>query len=309
MSALNLTELNTALGAYYRANRGILIGELTLGANFQNRFEVWDSVKDELPLPKLSIADIVKPGNTTFNATANAIVHSARIAKVRHCKVDLLITPSEYETTWLGNLRKNGQNNSDMPLQQFIFNSVFAKANENIYRTAIYGGTHNASGTSSIDVMDGFLKIIADEITATNLTPVVTGAITSTNVEAKLLSVYDALDEAYKNVPVEMKVNAQIYDWYIRQQRSTYGGNVDYQIRTSLYGTSCTLIREPGLGTSQRLICTPKNNMVYVTDSQSDSSTVDTQIFDRSIKLLIDFKAGVQFKEVNNNVLTVNDQV
>ena len=49
--------------------------------------------------------------------------------------------------------------------------------------------------------------------------------------------------------------------------------------------------------------------MVYVTDSQSDSSTVDTQIFDRSIKLLIDFKAGVQFKEVNNNVLTVNDQV
>lgn len=324
-TSISVTALNTALGAYLREHKDILISETLLDVPFEDKFEVWDDVKDEVPMPRLTITDIVKPGldKSTFSGTANALAFGARIGKVRDCKVDLVLIPLVLEKTWLGIKNKKGvggEKQLQMPFEEYIFRYIIKKAKENIHLNAIYKGIYNAAGTTPIDTMDGMLKMIADEITAGSMTPIVTGAITSANVYDKLLLVYDGLDEAYKQGPTQMTVSSQVFDWYIRKfnpivNTSLVGadalGMQDIPLlnMAPLYGTNCTIKREAGVGTSQRVWVTQKENQVYMVDSLSDSGEIMTQIHDRTIRLYMDFKTGVQLKEVNDKAIRCNDQV
>ncbi|MGB4775710.1 MAG: hypothetical protein WBP45_11085 [Daejeonella sp.] len=311
LNSINIADLATALGAYCREHRDIMVAEALLSESLSSRFEVLDNVTDEIPLPNLSITDLIKPADpNTFSATSNALNFGARIGKVRGIKVDLLLVPQVLEKTWLGKMKKIGDQ-TDLPFEKFIMDYISQKIAENLLLKAVYGGTYNAAGTTAAATMDGFLKLIADEITATTIAPVVTGAITSTNVIDKLELVYDSLGEAYKGMPTEMKVNPQIFDWYNRKYRSLYGANNNYDgMKTGsllLDGTSCMVVREPGLVSSQRVMASQKENFVYMCDS-IDSFEMDIQKFDRTLKILIDFKGGVQLKEINARALAVNDQ-
>lgn len=313
-SALDITALNTALGAYFRKDKGVLISEMLLGMNLEDRMEIWDDCKDEVPLPNLGIDDLVKPANdTTFSGTASSLNFDARILKVRKWKVDLLIIPGDLEKSWLGAYMKKGSNAYDIPFEQYIMNHIIAKVHENLRLKAIFKGVYNGAGTAPADIMNGLLKLIVDEITATTITPVVTGAITAANVIDKVELVYDALGEAYKAVPTQMLVNPTIFDYYVRRYRSTYGVNMDYKGmangEVNIDGSLCTIKREPGFGASQRMVCTPKSNIVYGVDSLGEENNIKTQEFERTIKLMIDAKSGIQLKEVHARALAVNDQV
>jgi hypothetical protein len=311
-SSIDISALATALGAYHREHRDELVAEILLDEDFTSDMEVMDDITDELPLPSLALTDLIKPANaTTFSPTANALAFNARTLKVRGIKVDLQLIPQVLEKTWLGKMKK-ANDPWDLPFEAFIMDYINSKIKENLRLKAIWKGDYNAAGTTPETTMDGFLTLIADEITATNITPIVTGAITSTNVVDKLELTYDGLGEAYKGVPTIMKVNPQIYDWYNRKYRVDFGSNQDYKgmksMRRPLDGTLCELVREPGLGTSQRVITSVKENFVYGVDSANGYS-MDVQKFDRTLKILIDFKAGVNFKEIHARALAVNDQV
>lgn len=311
MSALNLTALTTTLGDYCREHRDVLVSEALLSDPVSSQFEVMDEVTDEVPLPSLAISDLIRPAKPeTFDAAGDELAFAARVLKVRGVKFDLRIIPQQLEKTWLGKL-KNPRDPFDLPFEAFIMQKIGEQVAANLNLQAIYGGTYNASGTTPVATMDGFLKLIADAITATDIAPVTTGVITSTNIVDKSEEVYDALGEAYKGMPTEMKVNPQLFDWYNRRYRSLHGSNNNYdgmkQGRLMLDGTNCEIVRTPGLGTSQRMICTPKNNMVFGCDS-ADTFNLEIEKENRSIKLLGDFKAGVQFKEIHSRALAVNDQ-
>ncbi|NJO93019.1 MAG: hypothetical protein HC831_31725 [Chloroflexia bacterium] len=98
MSAIKLDDLVAALGSYHRENRDILVSEILLDQNFQEKFEVLDDVTDELPLPNLSISDLLKPADpVNFTPTSNALDFGARVLKVRAMKVDLQLVPQVME--------------------------------------------------------------------------------------------------------------------------------------------------------------------------------------------------------------------
>jgi hypothetical protein len=318
---LSITELAAKLGAYYRENRDILISETLLDFDASDSFEVWDDVSDEVPLPNLSITDLIKPGDdTTFTPNNNSLNFGARILKVRNWKVDLLIQPRLLEKTWLGAFKKPGSGTQNLIFEAYIFNYIIKKIKENLRLQSVYRGVYNAAGVTPIDVMDGLLTLVTTEVAAGNITPVVTGAITQVNVVDKLLLTYDNLGEAYKAVPTEMPVNPTIFDWYCRKFAPVLNPALvatdssammvrPLMNQMPLSGTNCLLKREPGLGTSQRLICTEKENKVYGTDSLNDENSFKIQEFERSLKIMVDAKSGVQFKEINKNSLAVNDQV
>jgi len=309
-TGIKIVDLVSALGAYCQEHRDIMITESLQGDDFDQRFEVMDDVTDELPMPTLSITDLIKPGNAElFQPTANALSFGAEILKVRPIKVDLLLNPTVLEKTWLGKMKKSSDP-FDLPFEAFIMDYIGKKIKENLILKAVYKGVYNAAGTTPEATMDGFLKQISDKITALKIAPTVTGVITPTNVVTALESVYDDLGEAYKGGATEVKIAPQIFDWYGRKFRSDFGSNINYSgitmNRRVLEGTNCTLVREPGLAGSQRTIATPKENMVYGVDSKTFN--MDIQKFDRTIKILIDFKGGVIFKETHTNALAVNDQ-
>ena len=310
-SAIDLTELSAALGAYHREHRDELVSELLLDEDFTADLNVMDDVTDELPLPSLALDDLTKPADpVNFTPSASVLNFSARILKVRGIKVDLLLIPQVLEKSWLGKMKKSSDP-MEMPFEKFIMNYINSKITEELRLKSLYKGVYNAAGVTPTDNFNGFLKLIADEILAVKIAPVVTGAITAVNVVDKLELVYDALGEAYKGKPTIMKVNTQIFDWYNRKYRVDFGSNQDYKgmqrMRRALDGTMCELVREPGLGTSQRVIASPVENFVYGVDSASGYN-MDVQKFDRSLKILIDLKAGVQFAQIHARALAVNDQ-
>lgn len=311
MSAIKIDDLVAALGDYHREHRDILVTEILLDQSFQEKFEVMDDCTDEVPLPSLEVSDLLKPADpVNFTPTSNALNFGARVLKVRPMKVDLLLVPQVLEKTWLGKM-KSASDPLDMPFEAFILNYIAQKVKENLHLQGLFRGEYNAVGTTPIDTMDGFLKLIQDEVDAANIAEVATGAIDADNVIDKLEMVYDALGEAYKNVPTQMPVNPQIFDWYGRKYRSLYNGSPIYtgikKDRVTLDGTNCEVVREPGLGTSQRVAVSPRSNFVLGVDSLNDYN-MDIQKFNRTIKILIDLKAGVQFKEINARALAVNDQ-
>lgn len=320
-ASVDFSALNTTLGAYARENKRALFSKLLLSVLFTDNFTVV-SGKDEVPLPRLNIANILQPRNpTAFNPTANALNFSARVLKIRGIKVDLRIYPQELHSTWLGLLDSSNQNRHELPFEAFLMDYIVKRAQENFHLSVLYSGVYNGAGTAAVDCMDGWKELIADLITAGDISAgngnlVATGVITATNAVDSIEMVYDALHERYKHVPTQCLVSPTIFDWYRRDYRSQFGSNNDYRgmggnnIEPALYidGTTCKLVREAGLAGSQRIILTSKDNMVYGVNNTGDSTNIMIEKDHRAIDIMMDFGAGVQFAEVDDRCLVVNNQ-
>jgi len=313
-AAIDFTDLASSLGAYYRQNDDGIMSQLMLGMDIEDRITVLDGVKDQQPLIHSVTGNLVKPGGdpTSFSATANAFDMQPRILQVRPWKIDLTFYPQLMERQWLGYLKSNGSDPTEMPFAEFFFEEITKKANENIRLAALFGGSYNASGTAPADIFDGYLEIIADEITATNITPVTTGVVSQATVIGDVEDTYDNLHEAAKGVPGQILVSPELFTWYVRQYRADHGGNANYtgaaQNEVMLDGTQWTIKSEAGLGSSQRIIATTVENLVYGVDTAGEENSIRVEQNRRAIDVMVDAKAGVQFRDISTRALSVNDQ-
>jgi hypothetical protein len=322
-TAFELTDVVNALGAYCRdENREDILSTLMLDFVPEQSFTIMDGMLDEEPLPNMELAGIVKPGtNPDFQPTADALKFGARIIKVRDCKIDLLLVPKELEKTYLGKYKRRRDDVMEIPFEQYIFDHIAKKANEELRLLALHKGVYNASGTTAADTFSGIDTLLKAERAAVGspIVPIATGAITEANVITKLLAVYDGLNEALKDRPTIMPVNATIFDWAIRKYEPILNASLIAADRASLDskgprqsfllpGTSCLVMREPGKGTSQFVYATSKSNLFYGTNTSSPTNNIRVQEFDRQIKIMIDFKAGVQVGIIKNNMISMNDQ-
>ena len=313
-SAIDYTDLASSLGAYFRQNDDGIMSQLMLGMDIDDRITVLDGVKDQMPLIHSVTGDLVQPGGdpTSFDTTANAFDMQPRILQVRPWKVDLTFYPQLMERQWLGYLKTNGSDPTELPFAEYFYSEISKKAAENIRVSALFEGAYNASGTTPADIFDGFNHIIADEITATNITAVVTGVVSSSTIIDDVELVYDNLHEAAKGAGGQVLVSPTLFDWYVRLYRSTYGANNDYagmqKGEVLIDGTSFLLKREPGLAGSQRIIATTKENLVYGVDASGEESTIRVEQNRRAIEVMVDAKAGAQIRDISTRALSVNDQ-
>lgn len=70
---------------------------------------------------------------------------------------------------------------------------------------------------------DGPAKIIADEITAANLTAITTGALSSSNAMDKIELMYAAMTEAHRNKGGIVRLSWDNYRNYVKHERSVFG--------------------------------------------------------------------------------------
>jgi hypothetical protein len=312
--AMDFTNLAASLGAYSRDNSDTIMSELMVGMNIDDRITVLEGVTDEFPLIKMVTGDLIQPGGdpTSFNATAGALAPEARILKVRPWKIDLTFYPQLLERQYNAFLRGAKVSPSELPFAEFFFAEITKKANENLRKTSLFKGVYNAAGTAPVDVCDGYLKIIADEITATNITPVATGVVSFATIIDDVEDTYDALDEAAKGNDGEVLVSPTLFSWYVRQYRATHGSNANYtgveKDEVLIDGTSYTLKKEVGLSGSQRIIATTKENMYYGAGHEGVDGNIIVQNNKRGIDVMVDAKAGPQLYSIGDRALSVNDQ-
>jgi hypothetical protein len=333
MPAIDLTKLATALGDRCQddsVKTDILTGLMYQPA-FENRIEVLEGAVDEIPMPNAVFSDPLSPLKSAANVPyKDGLVEvDARKLKVKDCILATKIIPWNLYPTFLGQLRKDTlkgkevqKDNFYMLFADFILEHIRKKAAEEFYMKTLFKGVRDDDGDSAEDLFDGYLAHIAELITDNDLTPVTTGAFSSSNTYEKLLQMYDAFGEAYKGGKVHFHAAPQIFDWMQRLMNpltniSTFLPRSQQELMNEglmnalqIPGTNAILFREPAMHGSGRVIATMPGNLFLGWYNKMDEAVFEVQKEDMTLKLFFAFKAGTQIGLATDDhgALIVNNQ-
>ena len=322
-SAISLTALVANLGNYYQEHRDQIFTDALLGLEdtfSQNGISIEDGVADEVPLLGLSLGNILQPGAyTSTNFTNNVINLNNRKLKVKPVKADLLFYPQDFERKWITYNRTKKMTMKefqDIPFWEYYIMLLVKKMKEELRYAAWTANTANVA-TDFTAIFDGWITKLRASVAAGEVSQSGTGnAITSVNVITELEAIADGMSDSNAAEVNYMYVSPQVYRWYVRGDTLSLGRNSAFDElggRMSLgslpdiylRGTNVLIKAEPaltktntGLG-SEAVILSIGNNLVFGTDTLSEINQMDFQKVDRSIKVFVDFKAGVDYHLAN----------
>lgn len=260
----------------------------------------YKNVKQPIILPKLSVTGEPRPYRAADDTT-DPVSIADRILTVWQSKWDYDIDPEHFRNTYLASYKKGDAQFADW-INQAVAEEYLAAINDN----TLYLGVRNAAGTGAADLASGWGTIIAAEIIAANITPVVTGAITSSNAVAKVKAVCAAAPVWMRKKGFRVKVSYDVFDKYMDNYAATFGFKFD-QNETESYRINNVkgfLEPESWMGTSQRIIVTVDNNLVMGTDSES--VTIAASMRRNIIESRPMMPIGLQIADLE--ALVVNDQ-
>ncbi len=140
--------------------------------------------------------------------------------------------------------------------------------------------THPSKWTkvNELVISDGPGTIIAAEISGSNLTPISTGALTSSNALDKIELIYNGMTPAHRKLGGELSLSHANYRNYLLHERSVFGNQATPDLANgpkTVYGDPKWIIKpRTWMGTSGRVIATQKDNMVFGTNIESDMGKI-----------------------------------
>lgn len=263
------------------------------------------------------LSELAVAWKADFVAKANAAAFIPRELEVVRYKIDLSFTPQDFEDTYLGMYRKKGQNpGEEMPFAGYVLDQLLSSHATSIDSSlwkAVKAGSITPGTTPMSQCFDGFLELIKDLITAGNA-PVVTpgGAITQGNIVALVESMWDALNDAYKETQVGVFMSYQNYMKYNRGYREEFGKYVSDNksgARVLDFGENAILYPMKGLSGSDRIIMTPVSNLHVGYDDFNDDTMFEFEKNKRQIDFWLDATIGCQFALKDEDILVTNDLV
>jgi hypothetical protein len=240
---------------------GTVFGKQVLAWKLREQgIQVRTNVNKPQVLTKLSAVGTPRPYRSQDDLT-NGSKFTDRTLTAFQSKWDFDFDPEEFRNTYLNN-------DSNAPYYDQALNQVATEYLDYLLRSTVYTGVRNASGTTPADICNGWGKIIADEIAATNLTPIATGAITDANGVTKF-------EDLVAGVPVWMREKGfKIYCSYAKFDnfRKHYRTSFNFQFDKNSEGSykmdnlNVEIMPASWMGTSGRLIATLPQNLVFGTD-------------------------------------------
>lgn len=159
-------------------------------------------------------------------------------------------------------------------------------------------------------IATGFLTLIAAELTASNLTAVATGAVSASNAVEKFELMLKAMPVAYRKAGFKIFCSYDLADKYNADYRDKFKKYVEMNESGSFFldntSRKVEIVPCTWLGTSQRMIATPKENLLLGTDLLSDINNIRTIEDVWTLKAGIAFAIGVQIRDLE--AIKVNDQ-
>ena len=301
-TGFDLTALNAQIGAFYRRYDKEIWKAITRGITFEKYMRGVPNVTDEYVSPHSSHTEFLQPYQSGFQEKGS-VSFDARKNKVFHIKMDFLLQDIyDIYRSYLSFLSDESKDIKDWPFVKYIvYEHIIPGIIEEISILSVKGAyvapTPGTAGTS-ISSADGVLTIVANEISGMNLNPIVTGAITQANVIDAFNDYYDGMHDDYKGMPGEVFMAPSVKLMYERAQLETYGATQTYkgpQNETFIFGTRKKLVEIPEFEGSQRLLHTPKKNLLKLYNKINVPNSVEIQKENRDLKFLLDFHRGYGF--------------
>lgn len=261
---------------------------------------VYKNVSGPITLPKLSAKGGPRPYRTNDDSSGNGFKISDQILTLRASKWDMIFSPKEFFNTIY-------DDSSDKPFYEQGLDQMANEYYAAIYNSVLGAGDYNSSGSTAAAIADGWLTIIADKITATELTPVVTGTITSSNAVTKVELMKSAMESWMRQMGMNIYCSYSVFDLYVTHYRTTYGYNFvkNPNGKYVLDGTNnINLVPQGWMGSSQRLIATVDKNLVFGTNGNSIGVHPSMKFDQIETRLTMDVACAIADLEA----IIVNDQ-
>ena len=301
----------TAFQGYVRTYSEDIYGKLFYGFPSAALVRTFEGIKGQHILTEAEVStSLARKWAKTFDPIATAATFRPRTLSTVLNKADISIYPQDYEASYMGAMRQKGQNPADWPFSAYLLDQFIQSINSQ-FEVALWAGAVPGVPTASDALQltfDGVLEIIKDEITATTITPVATGALTVSNIIQKLRDMWAGVDiymsfANYDLVRTAIKDTYKIDAAYVDINGSSYQG-----IRFELGGGNTRIIPVIGMGASNRVIMMPAGNIALGIDSPSDVM-FNSEAEIRELRFWMDFRMGAQLMMVKPGVVVVNDQV
>lgn len=302
-----------ALRAYVEEHSFDLYELMYFGFPTANSAMVMDGIKGEKSITQLVIGEISRRWNCNFEAVENAIEFIPRKIKTTLQKVDLSFCVQDFESNYLGAMRKKGQNPDDFPFERFILDKIISKLMSEI-EVAVWQGKETvtpAVGDATKETFDGFHAILNALQTAGH-TPYAMG--TAADKFADFEAMAALVGDAYSSVPMVLHCDKANYLEYFNIGREKYGkyvnGNgVEHGFKDLQMSVGNCVVRYlPGFGTTDRVVVTMDDNFVVGVDAADDAQTIQVEKNHRNHDFWIDYRLGAQIALVDEELLIINDQ-
>ena len=224
--------------------------------------QVRTNVNAPQAMTKLSAVGSPRP-YTAADALVTGPAFTDRVLTAFQSKMDFDFDPEEFRNTYLAN-------QDGAPFYEQAINHVSRSMLNDIQLSTLYLGVRNSSGTTPAAIANGYGTIIAGLITATTLTPVVTGAITDANGVDKFEQMIAALPAWMRERGGIIYCSYAKFDNFRKNYRTAFNFQFDKNAegRYKLDNLNFEIRPVAWMGTSSRLIATVENNLVFGTDAE-----------------------------------------
>jgi hypothetical protein len=306
MSGINTTQLSAQLSQF----GGKILAKHVNEAEFKSDFSILRNVKIPVVMPRLHINGSPRPYRIQPDDSVNSAEFTDKTLTVFQSKMDFgALDPEVYRNTYLAAGEDGQLNSGNILFYQFIAQEIAKQYLAIINDTTVYKGVRNAAGTGALDLIDGLEKLLDVQIAASKITPIATGAITNTNAVDKIETFTKGLPAWLKSKGARIWVSYDIFEKYRQDYRTRYGFTFDPN-KEGLYmidGTKHEIVPRSWMGTSQRLIASPKSekNVFFGMDSDSCQFHATPEL--NYIKLRVTFPLGLQIAD--DDAIFCNDLV
>jgi len=243
-------------------------------------------------------------GTTTFTPFINDVFRS---------KVDFLIDNiDEIVGSWLIFLHDETKDRKDWPLVKYIVEfelipRIIEEQNVAMCRGVYLAPTPGTAG-DAIDTMNGLQTIITDQITATTITPIVTGSVSASTGVDRFETFADGIDSKYSDKGGVILCSKTLERYYKQDYRATFGSTNDPAAKnnTALDHYNIKIVGLEGWGTSQRMVFSQNGNLLHLYDKIFTPSTFQVQADKRDVILLADWHAAIGLNTLDG--VFANDQ-
>jgi hypothetical protein len=301
--AIDFSGLGSKIASYTLREAGALLTTILItDQSFLAYMELYPDVTDQLALTQMFVTSVLQPGGKDTFDPKGTVGFKNRIGQVRACKIDYSLTPTTINAMWKGYLGRIAKSKRgevyDVPFQQYIIDKLAERAKEEMHLDAVFKGVYNEDKKQANRVFNGLLPLMSQSGVIANK-QIYTGApITASNAIDQLEGIADLVPSHLINKDLVMLVEPTTAKFYNRDYRATYGTKQDYQgfTHTTLDGTNITIVPEPGLADTGGIICTLRNNLVWMTGPLGGGpNSFVIEKHRRNVDIMADFEAAPDF--------------
>lgn len=311
MADLNISDLNSALGSYYRTNKKDIMAKLYKQEDARKIFNVVSGVQDEYVMTEIEAAEMMQAYQPNWTPKGE-VKFQPEIIKVRPVKVDFPFTPKALEASWIGYLKTNGSSPTEYPFVKFIYEKLVERLVRDLNSVTINGvyvaPTTDVAGAAR-NAFDGLLQVKNKAILAGKITPIATGALTLANIVESVEKMIDGVDAEFRGDDLVILMSEAWRTAYFRKRRdpsfSNYGqASIDDAV---IDFTNCKIVCPRYMNASNSLIITKPTNLLMAEDGVNEEENMIVQANRRMLEVMIDFKRGVGFG-IADGYVWANDQ-